>query len=106
MMARVSRRVRSDPPAGATHASPDGLTILGLAAGERVRFRRGPAGRWQNGVVTRRERDGSVGITDRNGAARAIPVERIEVACTGSRGGAGWEPLTARAARSEQLRLL
>jgi hypothetical protein len=84
----------------------EGLTILGLRPGERVRFRRGPTGRWQAGIVTRRERDGSVGVTDGKGAARAIAVDRIEVGCTGSRGAAGWEPLTARAARSEQLRLL
>jgi hypothetical protein len=103
----VSRRrsasvdARIGPP-----GNPDGLTILGLTAGQRVRFRRGPTGRWQEGIVTRRERDGSVGVTDGKGAARAIAVERIEVGCTGPRGAAGWEPLTARAARSEQLRLL
>jgi hypothetical protein len=56
--------------------------------------------------VARRERDGSVGVTDGKGAARAIPVERIEVTCTGPRGGSGWEPLTDRAARNEQLRLI
>jgi hypothetical protein len=87
-------------------ANAVGLTILGLTAGERVRFRRRAAGRWQEGVVARRERDGSVGVTDGKGAARAIPVERIEVKCTGPRGGSGWEPLTDRAARTEQLRLI
>jgi hypothetical protein len=84
----------------------DGLTILGLAPGERIRFRRGTAGRWLTGVVTRRERDGSIGVTDARGSARAVPVERIEVTCTGPRGGAAWEPLTWRAARTEQLKLL
>jgi len=85
---------------------PSGLTILGLVPGERVRFRRDGNTRWQEAVVTRRESDGSVGLTDRRGAARALPVERIEVRCCGPRGGSGWEPLTARASRTEQLRLL
>lgn len=83
-----------------------GLVILGLRAGERVRFRRDATSRWQEAVVTRRERDGSIGLTDRNGAARALPVELIEVRGTGPRGGASWEPLAVRASRSEQLRLL
>ncbi|MDQ6616570.1 MAG: hypothetical protein M3083_17965 [Actinomycetota bacterium] len=83
-----------------------GLTILGLTPGEQVRFRRDPGSRWQEAHVTRRERDGSVGLTDRRGAARALPVESIEVRCTGPRGGASWEPLTVRASRTEQLRLL
>jgi hypothetical protein len=91
---------------GSGTINPDGLAILGLALGERVRFRRGLAGQWQEGVVARRERDGSIGLTDAKGAARAVAIERIQVACTGPRGGAAWEPLTDRAARSEQLRLL
>ena len=85
---------------------PLGLVILGLSPGEQVRFRRDPTSRWQEAYVARRERDGSVGLTDRRGAARAIPVESIEVRCTGPRGGNGWEPLTVRASRTEQLRLL
>lgn len=87
-------------------ADGEGLGILGLAPGEPVRFRRAAGGRWHAGKVARRERDGSVGVTDAKGAARAMPVERIEVRCRGPRGGPGWEPLTERAARSEQLRLL
>jgi hypothetical protein len=81
------------------------LVHLGLTAGETVRFRR-RHGRWQSGTVVRLERDGSVGITDAKGASRAIPVERVEVRCTGQRGRKGWEPLAERAARTEQLRLL
>jgi hypothetical protein len=56
--------------------------------------------------VARRERDGSVGVTDRRGMARSLAVDRLEVACTGRRGARRWEPLSERAARSEQLRLL
>ncbi|CAN5560869.1 hypothetical protein BH20ACT2_BH20ACT2_13540 [soil metagenome] len=83
-----------------------GLTELGLAPGDRVRFRRGPGERWKPAVAERRERDGSVGLRDARGAARAIPVERIEVRSDGPRGGTTWEPLIERAARTEQLRLL
>lgn len=83
-----------------------GLTILGLRPEERVRFRRDSRDRWQEAIVTRRERDGSVGLTDQRGAARAIPVDLIEVRCAGPRGGVRWEPLAARASRTEQLRLL
>jgi hypothetical protein len=70
-----------------------------------VRYRRGGT-RWHPGRVTRVERDGSIGITDANGGARAIPVERVEVRFTGRRGGRAWEPLADRVARAEQLRLL
>lgn len=98
------RRAKDVEPAPGTN--PVGLVILGLTAGERVRFRRSVSGRWQEGAVARRERDGSIGVTDGKGAARAIRVELIEVACVGPRGGPGWEPLTARAARTEQLRLI
>ncbi|CAN5692044.1 hypothetical protein BH24ACT3_BH24ACT3_07860 [soil metagenome] len=67
-----------------------GLASLGLAPGDRVRFRRPAGGRWQEGVVERRERDGSVGLRDAKGAARAIPVERLEVRTTCSRVGLRW----------------
>jgi hypothetical protein len=93
-------------PVVGTVRPDDGLTILGLRSGERVRFRREPTGRWHQGVVTCRERDGSIGLTDGKGAARAIPIPLIEVRGTGPRGGVSWEPLAARAARTEQLRLL
>ena len=84
----------------------DGLAILGLAEGEKVRWRTGASGRWQTGTVARRERDGSVGVTDGRGMARSLPVDRLEVACSGRRGAKRWEPLPERAARTEQLRLL
>ena len=84
----------------------DGLTILGLEPGETVRWRSAGGARWQTGRVARRERDGSIGVTDSRGALRSLPVERLEVQCSGPRGGAAWEPLCVRAARCEQLRLL
>ena len=54
----------------------------------------------------RAERDGSIGLHDTAGAARAIPLDRLEVATTGPRGADTWEPARERAARTEQMRLL
>jgi hypothetical protein len=79
------------------------LVEIGLRPGDRVRFRRADGGSWQEGKVERRERDGSIGVRDGRGAARAIPLERLQVRATGPRGGAVWEPVTSRAARDEQL---
>jgi hypothetical protein len=84
----------------------DGLEILGLRAGEEVRWRPGAGSRWRSGRVTHRERDGSVALTDDRGMTRSLPVERLEVRAEGKRGAATWEALEERAARSEQLRLL
>jgi hypothetical protein len=83
-----------------------GLTELGLRRGDRVRFRRRADERWKPATVERRERDGSIGLRDGRGAARAIAVDHIEVRDTGPRGGVVWEPLPERAARTEQMRLL
>jgi hypothetical protein len=94
-------RKRGRPPADAT-----GLDALGLAPGMAVRFRRRPGERWRPAVVERVERDGSLGLRDRRGAARAIPLEQVEVATSGPRGARTWEPALERAARTEQLRLL
>jgi hypothetical protein len=80
-----------------------GLVEVGLRPGDRVRWRRRDGGSWQEGTVERRERDGSVGVRDGRGAARALPLERLEVRGTGPRGGARWEPVADRAARDEQL---
>ena len=83
-----------------------GLAELGLAPGAAVRFRRRESERWKDATVTRRERDGSIGLHDAKGAARSLPMEMIEVRATGPRGGVVWEPLADRAARTEQMRLL
>ena len=82
------------------------LAALGLAAGMRVRFRREPSDRWKLATVERVEKDGSLGLRDAKGASRAIPVELVEVETTGPRGARTWEPVTERAARSEQMKLL
>lgn len=82
------------------------LTSLGLAPGDRVRFRRRDSERWKDAVVVGVERDGSVALRDAKGAARAIAPDLIEVRDVGPRGGVVWEPLPERAARTEQLKLL
>ena len=78
---------------------------FGLRRGEEVRFRRGGRGKWTPGRIERIERDGSIGITDRDGAARAIRVEHVEIRGEGPRGGRHWEPLLERLSRAEQLEL-
>lgn len=91
----------SDPtPAALTESA---LLEVGLRPGDRVRFRRKEGGAWQTAKVERRERDGSIGVRDERGAARALPVERLEVRTTGPRGGVTWEPVRARVERDEQL---
>jgi hypothetical protein len=82
------------------------LAEIGLAPGDRVRFRRRDSERWKEAVVVTRERDGGVGLRDAKGAARAIAIDHIEVRTRGPRGGIIWEPLAERAARSEQMKLL
>ena len=72
----------------------------------RVRFRRDPSERWKPAVVERMEKDGSLGLRDGKGAARSVPVELVEVETKGPRGAKSWEPVTERAAREEQLKLL
>jgi hypothetical protein len=86
-------------------ASADELVGLGLRPGDRVRFRRGDSGRWNEGKAVGVERDGSLAIVDRKGASRAIALASIEVRAVGPRGAARWEPLPERVGRSEQLGL-
>jgi hypothetical protein len=81
------------------------LGELGLARGDRVRWRERPGARWSEGKVVGRERDGSVGVRAGNGASRALVAERLEVRGRGPRGGHVWEPVAERAARTEQLPL-
>jgi hypothetical protein len=80
----------------ARRSSPidDGLAELGLEIGQLVRYIGSSDKRYRDGVVLRRERDGSVGLRDERGRARAIPPERIEVRVVGPRGGEQWIPLT------------
>jgi hypothetical protein len=93
---------RTDP--AAAHPRSE-LAALGLSAGERVRWRNRPGGRWREGTVVERERDGSVGVRDGKGASRALRVDRLEIRTRGPRGARTWEPLVARVDRTEQLPL-
>lgn len=79
------------------------LLEVGLRPGDRVRYRKKDGGAWQEARVERRERDGSIGVRDGNGSARAIPLERLEVRGSGRRGGVVWESVADRAGRDEQL---
>lgn len=81
------------------------LRSLGLRPGDEIRFRRDPGSRWLPGKVMGREADGSVDLRDARGRSRAIPVELIEVAERGPRGGRLWTPLTEIVERTEQLDL-
>lgn len=81
------------------------LVEVGLHRGDVVRFRRRPSARWEEATVERRERDGSIGVRDGRGAARAFAIERLEVRTSGPRGARTWEPLGDRATREEQLDL-
>jgi hypothetical protein len=78
-----------------------GIQRFGLEPGETIRFRRPDRSRWQEGVATGVERDGSLAVADRDGSHRAIPVELVLV----RRGRRAWEPLVDRAARTVQLQL-
>jgi hypothetical protein len=92
---------RKEPtPAALTESA---LLEVGLRAGDRVRWQRTTGGSWQEATVERRERDGSIGVRDGRGAARAIPLDRLEVKAKGPRGGTVWEPVAQRAERDEQL---
>ena len=81
------------------------LAAFGLRAGETVRFRRVDRGRWRRGRLERIESDGSIGVRDDDGAARALPAGLVEVAAAGPKGGARWEPLVERMTRGDQLEL-
>jgi len=76
---------------------------FGLEPGEAIRFRRIDKARWQDGTAVRLERDGSLAVTDRDGAARAVAVDQVLVRAPGR--GIRWEPLLERAARTVQLAL-
>ncbi len=105
MTPRAPRTRRSSPAADPAGAGDAGLVALGLLPGDRVRFRRRDGERWKEGMVARRESDGSLGVRDAKGALRALPLDLVEVRTRGPRGGVVWEPLPERAERTEQLDL-
>jgi hypothetical protein len=86
----------------------DGPTLeeLFLHVGDRVRYQRNANGRWHEGVVSGRERDGSIGLHDDKGAFRALTPDRLHVLVSRTKGPARWQPVTQRASATEQLTLL
>jgi anaerobic selenocysteine-containing dehydrogenase len=86
--------------------NPPPLHELGLRAGDTVRFRPGEGRRWLEAAVVGREKDGSVALRDARGRSRAIRPDRLEVRGAGPRGAALWEPVSVRAERAQQLRLM
>jgi hypothetical protein len=89
-----------------TPLAESALVAVGLRPGDLVRFRQRAGGSWKEATVERRERDGSIGVRDERGAARAMAIDRLQVRTTGKRGGVVWEPVSDRAERDEQLGLL
>lgn len=105
MTAGSGRRRRDHPTDRRATPSPrdPGLTALGISRGEEVRWQSRPGGRWHQGLLTRREPDGSIGVVNGSGRARSLKLDRLEIRCVGRRGGLGWEPVAVRACRAEQL---
>lgn len=99
----MSRDRRGPEPAPLADSA---LLAVGLRAGDQVRFRKKDGGSWQEARVERRERDGSIGVRDEQGSARAIPLERLQVRTQGPRGGARWVEAAEKAGEDEQLGLL
>jgi hypothetical protein len=79
------------------------LARLGLRAGERIRFRRGGAGRWVEGRVAGIAPDGSITLHDPDGAARSLRPELVEVRRPGGRGRLRWQLVSDVAITWEQL---
>jgi hypothetical protein len=100
----MARRTRDRAPLPSAQAD-SALVAVGLRPGDLVRWRRADGDRWREGTVERVERDGSIGLRDAKGAARAIALERLEVRTRGPRGGVQWDPVAVRAERDEQLEL-
>jgi hypothetical protein len=81
------------------------LAAFGLRRGDAVRFRRHGRGRWHVGRIERIERDGSIGVRDDKGAARALRADVVWIQHVGPRGAKTWEPLAERMDRGDQLEL-
>jgi hypothetical protein len=80
-----------------TPPSTAALDLFGLQAGDAVRFAptaRGQA-RLQDGRLRGSNKDGSFTITDRKGASRAIPPERVWRSTKTKRGRLTWVPVLA-----------
>lgn len=81
------------------------LEAIGLRAGEPIRFRRQTGSRWLVGKVVRVEPDGSITLSDPDGASRSIRPELVEVRRPGLRGRLVWRTVSDVALTWEQLEL-
>jgi len=82
------------------------LEQVGLRAGEPVRFRRGDAGRWHLGSISRVNADGSITLHEAGkGAAHSLRPDRLEVRRPGGRGHLTWQNVGVVAVTWEQLSL-
>jgi hypothetical protein len=81
----------------------DTMAAIGLRSGEPARFRRNATGRWIDAQLTRVEPDGSVTLHDRDGAARSLRPERVQVRRPGERGRLTWQFVSDVAMTWEQL---
>lgn len=81
------------------------MKAIGLRPAEPARFRRHDAKRWGSGKVMRVEADGSVTVSDTDGAARSIRPEFVQVRRPGSRGRLVWRSVNEVAVTWEQLEL-
>ena len=81
------------------------LAAIGLRPGEPARFRRNEGGHWVEGRLTRVEVDGSVTLHDRDGAARSLRPERLQVRRPAGRGRLTWQFVNEVATTWEQLEL-
>lgn len=102
-MAKVSKKAPTDTRA--LRAAVEALATLGVHEHQIVRFRREPGGRWIEGTAVALDSDGSLGLHDKRGRRRSIPITDVEVASRGPRGGRIWVPLVEVAAATEQLGL-
>jgi len=81
------------------------LARLGLRPGEVVRFKPNDKGRYIAGKVEGIEVDGSIALRDRDGSARSLRPERVEIRRPGSRGRLSWQVVSDVAITWEQLEL-
>ena len=95
----------TDDAADATGRDAGLARPLGLAEGDRVRWRDRPVRVGARGGCSAASVTAAWRVRDGRGASRARRPDRLEVAIRGPRGGSGGSPRPARAARTEQLGL-
>lgn len=81
------------------------LATVGLRHGEPARFRRQGHGRWVDARIGGVAPDGSILVFDRDGAARNLRPETVEVRRPGGRGTLRWRSISDVAITWEQLSL-